>query len=235
MGKWGAAIGIVLIVLGGGRSVAAQGDLASTPSITVAGAGEIAAPPDTATVRAGVVTEAKTAAAAVEQNSQAMQRVLAALGEAGIAGKDIQTEQFDVSPQYRPDPEQRDVPRLVGYQASNVVRVRVRELEGIGSVLDRLVTAGANRMHGIAFSVGEPTALLDEGRKRAVADAQRKAELYAQAAGVRLGRLLRLEEAGAPGPIPGPYFARAEAMAQVPVQPGELELSVRITATFAIE
>lgn len=206
-----------------------------TPSIQVAGTGEVSATPDTGHLSAGVVTEAPTAAEAVRANGAAMERVLAALEAAGIAKKDVQTSGFSVWPVYAESAGGAVQPRITGYRVSNQVSVRVAGVEKVGGVLDQLVASGANEMGGVSFSIGDPEPLLDEARKRALADARRKAELYAASAGVRLGRLLRIEETGGGGPGPMPRMARMEASAPVPISPGQLELSVTTTVTYAIE
>jgi len=206
-----------------------------TPSIRVAGTGQAAAPPDTAHLSAGVVSEAPTAAEAVRANGAAMERVLAALEAAGIAKKDVQTSGFSVWPVYAESAGAAAQPRITGYRVSNQVSVRVAGVEKVGGVLDQLVASGANEMGGVSFSIGDPEPLLDEARKRALADARRKAEIYAASAGVRLGRLLGIEETGAGGPGPLPRAARMEASAAVPIAPGEVDLSVTTIATYAIE
>ncbi len=208
---------------------------ADTPSIVVNGTGEASAAPDTGHLAAGVVSEAETAGDAVRANSAAMQRVLDALDAAGIAKKDVRTERFQVHPVYaEPMAAPRGRPPIAGYRVSNQVTVRVRELDKVGAVLDQLVAAGANEIGGISFSVGDPTPLLDEARKRALADARRKAELYAASAGVGLGRLLELSEDGGDMPGPMPRMARMSAES-VPIATGELELSVTLRARYAIE
>lgn len=204
-----------------------------TPSIRVTGTGEVAAPPDTGYLTAGVSTEASTAGDAVRSNGAAMERVLAALGAAGIEKKDIQTSGFSVHPVYADAREPRGRPQITGYGVTNQVSVRVRGVEKVGSVLDQLVAAGANEVGGVSFSVGTPEPLLDEARKRALADARRKAELYAASAGLRLGRLLSLEEGGPAMPGPMPRMARMEA--SVPIESGEVALAISVVATYAIE
>jgi uncharacterized protein YggE len=206
-----------------------------TPAIRVAGTGEISAAPDTGHLTAGVVSEAPSAAEAVRANGTAMERVLAALETAGIERKDVQTSGFSVWPVYAEATEPTAAPRITGYRVSNQVSVRVAGVEKVGGVLDQLVAAGANEMGGVSFSIGDPEPLLDEARKRALADARRKAELYAAAAGVRLGRLLGIDETGAGPPGPLPRAARMEASAAVPIAPGQVELSVTTIATYAIE
>ena len=214
---------------------AARADQAP-PSISVTGSGSTSAVPDTGRVSAGVVSEAPGAADAVRANTAAMQQVFAALEKAGIPKKDIQTRNFSLSPLYAPHPRRTDVPEIIGYRAENLVEVSVTGVDKVGAVLDRLVAAGANQIGGISFSVGEPDPLLDEARRKAVADARRKAELLATAAGAKLGRVLQIEEQGGGRP-PGPWpmaMARAEA-APVPVAPGQLELAVTVGVTWALE
>jgi uncharacterized protein YggE len=120
-----------------------------------------------------------------------------------------------------------------GYRATNQVQVEVVGVDKVGGVLDALVAAGANELGGITFGIAEPTPLLDEARRKAVADARRKAELYAAAANVTLGRVTHVDETGGGGPPPVPY-ARMEAMAATPIAAGELDLTASVTVTFAI-
>jgi uncharacterized protein YggE len=204
------------------------------PAIRVTGTGSVSAPPDTGHLTAGVTTEASTASEAVRANQAAMTRVLAALEAAGIAKADVQTSGFAVYPVYADAPQPRPQPEVRGYRASNQVAVRVAGVDKVGGVLDQLVGAGANEIQGVSFSIGSPEPLRDEARRRAVADARRKAELYAASAGVRAGRLLALEEreAGPPGPMP--RMARMEAAA-VPIEAGTLELRVDVSVAYAIE
>jgi uncharacterized protein YggE len=208
---------------------------ADTPSIRVSGTGEVAAAPDTAHLSAGVVSEAATAAEAVRANGAAMERVLAALDAAGIAKQDVQTSGFSVWPVHAEHPAATGPPRIAGYRVSNQLTVRVAGVEKVGGVLDQLVAAGANEIGGVSFSIGDPEPLLDQARKKALADARRTAELYATSAGVRLGRLLAIEDTGAAGPGPMPRAARMEASAAVPIAPGRLDLAITMVATYAIE
>ena len=207
---------------------------ADPPSIRVSGTGEVSAPPDTAHLTAGVSTEAPTAAEAVRANGEAMRGVLTALEAAGIPKQDVQTSGFSVFPVYADAPGPRAQPRITGHRVSNQVTVRVAGVEKVGAVLDQLVASGANELGGVQFSIGDPTPLLDQARQRALADARRKAELYAASAGVRLGRLLGIEEVAGGGPGPFPVAARMDSAA-VPIAPGQVQLAVTAIATFAIE
>ncbi|WP_404335640.1 SIMPL domain-containing protein [Sphingomonas sp. MMS12-HWE2-04] len=155
--------------------------------------------PDLAVIEAGVVTQAASASAAMQQNSAQMARVLAALRKAGIAERDIQTSSIGLAPQYRY--EQNQAPILTGYQATNQVSVRFRDVAKSGSILDLLVREGANNLSRPNLVIEKPEPALDEARAAAVATARARAELYAKAAGLRVERILSISEAGerAPG------------------------------------
>jgi uncharacterized protein YggE len=205
--------------------------------IVVTGTGEASARPDVAVISAGVVAQAETASAALTDNTRAMSAVLEQLRGAGLPPEDVQTSQFSVSPlfdQRRPDPATPAPPRIVGYQVSNLVTARVRDLDRLGAILDALVSAGANSINGPYFEIAEPGQLEGEAREAAVADAIAKAERFAAAAKVRLGAIISIEEGGA-YPPPRPMM-RAEAMtADVPIAPGQTEVSASVTMVFGIE
>jgi uncharacterized protein len=203
------------------------------PTVTVAGSGTVSATPDQAEITTGVVTQAATAAQAMAANSQAMERLLQSLGNLGIGPRDIQTTNISVSPQRRA-PKEGQPPEITGYEVSNQVRVKVRDLARLGQVLDRQVSQGANLVYGIHFGLQEPAPLLDEARKRAMADARRRADLYAAAAGLKVGRVLSVQEAGVapPGPGPAPRMAMSAA---APVAPGEQEIQASVTVTFTLD
>jgi uncharacterized protein YggE len=226
------AAGVALALCGAVPAVAAAQDGGS--SITVPGSGEISAAPDTARFSVGVTSEAASAGEAVKANSSAVQRVLEALAAAGVPDKDVQTRSFTVYPVYA-DRSAETRPRITGYRVTNQVAVEVSGIERVGGVLDRVVAAGANEIGGIAFALADPTKLQDEARRRALADARRRAEVYATAAGRRLGALLRLQEGGARGPGPLPGVRMAEMAAAPPIAGGELDLVVEVEATFALE
>ena len=205
------------------------------PSITVTGTGVVSAPPDTAVVQAGVVTQAASAALAVAANTAIMETVLRALSALGIAEKDIQTTDFSVAPQYRVVSEERRPPEIVGYEVANRVRVTVRDLAQLGTVLDEVIKQGANRLDGIRFSLADPAPALDEARTKAMADARRRAGVHATAANVAVGRVLLIQESPPSIPMPRVVTAARAGIAAVPVAPGEQELSVTVTVTYALE
>jgi uncharacterized protein len=201
------------------------------PAITVSGEASISVPPDLAQIEAGMTTEAKTAKAASEANNNGMSQLLLALKAAGIDGKDIQTSRLSLQPQSAPN---RSINAITGYRASNQVTVQLHDVSKVASTIDLLVGAGATDIGGINFMVSEASRLLDDARQKAVADARRKAEIYAKAAGVTLGAPLSITEGGG---SPGPIFRAkmAAPMAATPVAQGEETLSVTVSVTWAIK
>ncbi|HVY58533.1 MAG TPA: SIMPL domain-containing protein [Xanthobacteraceae bacterium] len=206
-------------------------------TLTVVGTGEVHAVPDSALVTAGVSSDADSAAAALQANNDAMAKVLDAIRSSGIEARDIQTSGLSLEPRHaRPSASgNQDRLRIIGYTAANEVTVRGRDLSKVGSLLDKITAAGANRIAGIRFLVSRQETLLDDARKQAVADARRKAELYAQAGGFRLGKILSLTEESTSMPRP---MARATAMmstaAPVPIESGEVALSARLRVVWAV-
>jgi uncharacterized protein len=161
-----------------------------------------------------------------------MGKVLLALKGAGIEEKDFQTSRLSLQPQNAPN---RTGPAaIVGYRASNRVTIRVRDVAKAAGVIDTLVGAGANDIGGINFMVSQASKLLDDAREQAVADARRKAEIYAKAAGVTLGAPLSISEEGSPGPMP--YRKMVAGMAAAaPVAQGEETLRVTVNVSWAIK
>jgi uncharacterized protein YggE len=204
------------------------------PAISVSGEATVSVAPDQAQIDAGVSSEAKTAREASEANNAAMGKVLLALKGAGIEEKDYQTARLALQPQYA---QNRTGPSAVtGYRASNRVSIKLRDVTKVANVIDTLVGAGANEIGGIHFVVSQASKLLDEAREKAVADARRKAEIYAKAAGVTLGEPLGISEEGS---APGPLFRERRVAAPMaiapPVAPGEETLSVTVNVTWAIK
>jgi uncharacterized protein len=202
-------------------------------AISVTGEAQISVPPDRAQIDAGVSSEAKAAREASEANSAAMGKVLAALKGAGIDEKDVQTSRLSLQPQYAPN--RNGASPIVGYRASNRVTVRIREVGKVAGVIDTLIGAGANDIGNISFSVSDASKLLDDARERAVADARRKAETYAKAAGVTLGAPLNISEVGAAAPLFRAKVAAAMGEAAVPIAQGEETLSISVNMSFAIK
>ncbi len=200
--------------------------------ISVTGEATVSVPPDLAQIDAGVTTEAKTAREASDANNAAMGKVLLALKGAGIDENDYQTSRLSLQPQTAPN---RTGPSaIVGYRASNRVTIRLRDVTKVASVIDTLVGAGANDIGGINFTVSQASKLLDDAREQAIADARRKAEIYAKAAGVTLGAPLSISEGSMPVPIP--YRRMAAGMAAAaPVAQGEETLQVTVAVSWTIK
>lgn len=221
---------------------AAQGSAAVPilPDVTVldiVATGEVSRVPDIAVIRAGVVTQAPTAAAALADNAARMERVVGALRAAGVAPRDITTANVGLSPQYRYGENQP--PTVTGYQATNTVSVKFREIAQSGRVLDALVKAGANQIDGPQMSIDQPEASLDAARVNAVKRARARAALYAEAAGLRVDRIVAIGEAGEDrgnNPRPPVLYARAEMAsdAQTAVLPGETTVSATVTVRFLL-
>ena len=226
-------IGLAAVALAGALLTApALAQVIPPAAISVTGEATVSVPPDLAEIDGGVTSEAKTAREASEANNAAMGKVLQALKGAGIEEKDVQTARLSLQPQSAPN---RSGPSAIaGYRASNRVTVRVRDVTKVANVIDTLVGAGANEIGGINFVVSQASKLLDEARERAVADARRKAEIYAKAAGVTLGAPLGISEEGNSAPVP--YRRMAAGMAvSAPVAQGEETLAVTVSVSWAIK
>jgi uncharacterized protein len=211
-------------------------------TIAIDGRGEVAAAPDMAMVSSGVTTQGATAREALDANSAAMTDLIATLKEFGIEARDIQTSGFSVNPNYVYS-DARDAngyslpPKINGYQVNNSVTVAVRDLDMLGSILDKSVTVGANTVNGVTFSVADPADLYNEARKAAFADARAKAELYADAAGGTLDTVISISETkGFNEPQPYPMYARAEMadVAKVPVEGGELSFAINVSVQWEL-
>lgn len=218
-------------------AVSVSGAFAADPplrTVSVEGVGRVAAVPDMAVVSLGVQREAREASAAMTAASEAMTQVLARVSEAGIAPEDVQTTRIGLDPRWRHS-QDGTPPRVVGYVASNTLSVKVRDLDRLGSLLDAVVSDGANTMNGLSFDVAETQALEDEARVLAVQDAERRARIAAEAAGASLGHVVSLSE-GSRGGVPRPMFEAADAMrATVPVAAGQVEIVVTVGAVFELD
>ena len=205
-------------------------------SISVPGVGRVTVQPDIATLRLGVLVVRPTAAGARESAAVTMTAVLEALGAKGVAKTDLRTALLSLSPVTDYSPESG--PRVTGYQAANSVAVTVRDLAQAGALIDAALAAGATSMDGLDFTVDDPSAAEEQARKLAMADAERRAETIAQAAGVKLGNVTAVSEGtgGMPVPFPGPRAMafKAEA-ADTPVEAGSHEIVISVNVAFAIE
>lgn len=235
---WILSLGVLLggTVLAGTVHAWAQGSNSPIEGrVVVIGEGSISVAPDYARIRGGVTTAAKTVKEASDANSKLMTAVTAALLDSGIAQKDIQTLQFSIQPVYAPQTSPAE-PKLSGYRVSNQVDVAIHQISKVSEILDRLVTAGATDVGNVEFLLSDPSKALDQAREAAVADARRKAELYAHASGFSLGRVAWITENSEFEPT----FTLSERqrsaakIATAPIEPGENTLQARITVAFDI-
>ncbi len=232
-----------LIVAAGVASQVSAQSLPTAPSVLADGTlleisaeGRTSRVPDVATIRAGVVTQAQTAAAALSDNAGRMARVLAALKQAGVAPRDIRTANVALAPQYRYADGQP--PAVTGYQASNSVSIRFRDVAKSGAILDALVAQGANQIDGPSLSLDQPDAALDEARAAAVKIATARAQLYARAAGMSVVRVVSISESGSNdggSPPPMVFMARAKATPSTEISAGETDVSVTLAVRFLLK
>lgn len=219
----------------------AVAQVAATPApdgtvLDVTAEGRTTRVPDIATIRAGVVSQGATAAAALSDNAGRMAKILDALKRAGIAARDTRTASIGLSPQYRYVDNQPPV--ITGYQATNSVSIRFRDISKAGAILDALVGQGANQIDGPSLSIGQPDAALDEARIDAVKTARARAELYAKAAGLSVARIVSIAESGQnDGSTPQPMmFGRVmKAEASTPISAGEAEVTVTVNVRFQLK
>lgn len=211
---------------------------ASPTALTFTVTAEERMAPDMATMGVGVVTTARTAKAAMEDNARKMSAAFAALKAAGIADKDMQTSGIQLSPQYDYTDGQR--PRITGYQATNRLSLKLRKLDQIGPVMDVLVGQGINQIDGPNFGIEDTDALLDQARAKAMATALRRAELYAKAAGLRVKRIAAISESGGYSPPNAmPMMMARSAIADsappTPVAAGEVSYSIQLSVQIDLE
>ncbi|MCC5995639.1 MAG: SIMPL domain-containing protein [Oceanicaulis sp.] len=204
-------------------------DLSATGSVSVT--------PDQAHVSSGVVTRAETAAAALRANSQAMTRVFAELRRAGVAERDMQTRQLTVSPVYtQPDRGSNESARITGYEARNTVMALIRDLDRTGPVIDALMNAGANQLEGVRFGYSREDEARNQARRAAVEELHALRDLYSQAGGFRVVRLVSFSESGGHRPEPMTYAMAMRAdSASTPVAAGEMTIEVTINAGWEID
>lgn len=206
-------------------------------TLDISAEGQTTRVPDVAIVSAGVVTQAADAAAAMRDNAARVERVIAALKAAGVADRDIQTANISLNPQYRY--AQNETPVITGYQASNNVSVRFRDIARSGAILDALVKEGANQISGPNLTLDKPDEALDEARLAAMKIARARAELYAKAAGLKVKRIISISESGAelPSQPPVVMMARADfaAAPRTKIVAGEQKVGITLSVRFELE
>lgn len=233
-------LGALALAAAAGPAAAHDHSSAMQPAGTVlqlSATHEINSAPDIATLSAGVVTDAPTAKQAMADNAREMNRVFEALKRAGVKSKDMQTSGLNLSARY--DYKRDQPPRLIGYQAQNMLMIRLRDLGAVGATLDALVDAGVNQVNGPDFGLDNPESAQDEARVAAMKKARARAELYAAAAGLKVGRILTISENAGYAPSPMPKMMARAAMdmaesAPTPVAPGEVSINATVNVTFEL-
>ena len=206
--------------------------------ISMTGHGEVRAVPDTATISLGVTSYEKTARDALSSNNRAMAALIDVLAKSGIDKRDMSTSNFNIGPRYVNTSNDGSTPAQIGgYDVTNTVTVNVRKVDSMGEILDKAVSAGSNQVYGISFSVSDADKKIDQARKDALADARRKAELYASAGGFTLGQVVSVSEGGGMGPQPMVMAraAKADMASDVPLANGEQTLGIDVSATWEIK
>jgi uncharacterized protein YggE len=233
------ALAVSLAAGAAAAQAAAEPTLAATVGngtlLEVSAHAEARQAPDVATVSAGVVTQAADANAAMRDNATRMDKVMQAIQAAGIPARDIQTAGVNLNPQYRYVENQNPV--ITGYQASNTVNLKVRDIARLGKVLDALVASGANQVNGPSFEIDQPEPVYDQARRDALEQAQARAAMYAKALGMHVRRIVSISEGGGfrpPGPVPMMAMARAKAESDTAISPGETSLSATLDVVFEL-
>lgn len=212
---------------------------ASGPLLTFSLTQSVESAPDMATVGTGVQTRAMTAREAIAQNAAQMERLIAAVLKAGVARKDIQTSSVNLNAQYdyTPRPDGTTTPRFMGYEASNQISVRIRDIRKVGDTIDRMVEGGATNLNGPMFGIADDAPLLGKAREQALKVAAERAQFYAAAAGYRSARLMAITEGGGMVMPPQPVMAMvAQARdAKTAIEPGQLSTSITLTMQYLLE
>ena len=200
------------------------------------GTGKVSVKPDIAISTIGIQVTGSSLADATSQANSKMSAVIDKIKSMGVADKDIQTTNYSVQPITNQPKSSDETPTITGYRINNQVSVTVRKIADLGKILDAAVAAGANNIYGVSFSVADPTQYEQQARAAAVKDAMDKAGQLAQAGGVTLGKIVSISESVA---TPRPVFAAAApsfaAGAEVPIQTGQLEISVSVDVRFALQ
>lgn len=204
-------------------------------TIAVNGEGRVSAAPDMAIIRTGITTRRDSASKALAENNTAMEKVMGVLKQLGFKEKDTQTSGFKVQPEF--DYKSRQQPStIIGYRVTNGVIVKVRDIDKVATLLDGLIQAGSNQISGVQFTFGDESTLQNQARQKAYQDAHARAELYARAANVKLGKILRITEGSIqmPASLGMHRFAPAEAAARVPIAVGENEIRATVNVVFTV-
>jgi uncharacterized protein YggE len=222
------SITALVVVLAATRTSDARSDTAPAHQITVNGVGSVEAVPDRVAFNFGVQTSAKTASAALSANAEAATKVIAALKAAGIATKDIQTQQVSLSQRLSDDGQ-----TVLGYNASSSVSTSLPSIAKAGELVDAAVAAGADSVDGPSLTLSNVKALERKALAGAVADAKARAQALADAAGVSLGAIVAITEGGAVTPVMFNQKTDSVAATPTPIEPGTQEVQASVSVTFA--
>ncbi len=207
------------------------------PQFSVTGTGRVADAPDMATITLGVTHQATTAAEALAQMTNSSSAVFEKLSPFGIDARDMQTSQLSMAPQWERYKLRsgNEGQKITSYVASNMLTVRVRDLEKLGPIMDAVAGGGANTFHGLRFGFAEPEPLMEKAREAAMLEALRRAKVIAATTGVELGRVLSMHENG--GGQPRQHMMAEADMASaraMPVASGEVSMSASFTITYEV-
>jgi uncharacterized protein len=217
-------------------SLARAADTPPVPQLQANGTGEVMVTPDIAIVTIGVTSQAAEASAALAANSAKLAKAIEAIQAAGVAEKDIATSGFSIAPVYEQAnrrPSDRP-PAIVGYRVTDQVRVSVRDVAKSGGLLDAVVNAGANRVSGIAFDIADRQSAADRALRKAIRDAKARGKLMAEAAGLRLVRILSVNAGNSGGPRPVMAFDMAPRAKAVPVMPGQRSVTANAQIVWEV-
>lgn len=230
----GLGLGLAMISSGAAAQQATINQNITGTRLDIVATAEVSRVPDIATVSAGVVSRSSNAAGALGDSAAKMNRMIASLKHAGIAEADIQTSNISLNPEYR-YPENQP-PQLVGYSATNTVKVRFHNITNAGKILDALVSEGGNQINGPVFAVEHPDEALDEARTKAITLGRARAELYAHSLGLRVLRVVSVNEEEGGNILPqGPVMMEARAVPATKIVAGEQALRVSVAMTFELQ
>jgi uncharacterized protein YggE len=233
---WGSAMMVAAMAAPAMANAEVTQTVISGTRLDITARGDVHRIPDIAVISAGVTTNAADAANVMQDNANRMSRVLAALKKAGVAAKDVSTSSINLAPQYRYVENQ--APVIVGYQASNQVTVRFRDIAKSGTILDALVKEGSNQINGPMLTIDKPEAAQDEARIAAIKAARARANLYATALGMKIVRVVSISESEgySGGPVPVMAMRSMDAAAEkTEIMPGEQSVTVNVSVVFELQ
>jgi hypothetical protein len=222
-----------LALVGCGSTIVQAPEGQNLGTVTASGTGKASATPDQATMSFGVTTQNKDAKKALDEASKTAGQISTAVQQAGVDKKDIQTQNVSVYPTYGADGSE-----ITGYQASLSVSVIVRDLANLSDVISAATNAGASNISGPAFGVEDDTVYRQKAIDEAVADARKGAEAMAKAAGKSVGEVLRISTGDTgvqPVPMASAELNAKDAAVNVPIEPGQLDITASVTVVFALK